>query len=322
VRTRTPTFTSQKTQLPRHTMIMPAAVAACAGDAGINLPKARIVHESRDECQQTAWTFAGARDRPYSAGVGEASSATYTVVSCHFGDPFWITHTLNQIDALSDDRIASVVLVDQSRKSADYLTTLPRVGQVLTFPPDLDQISWMAHDHPASLNRAMAAIDFTTSHVLVLDSDCFPIDASWLDRLSNATMASDPFYGSLSHPCLMAFPAEVAPKLDFAEGIREIGIDTGRLVALQITKAGTPVTFTRPAVAFSGYRGHFYLDRSVYHHGSASFMAADDERLTRQVSPQREMRYRSYIEAGQFELPRREWLSLKWDGLKRRLARR
>ena len=83
------------------------------------------------------------------------------------------------------------------------------------------------------------------------------------------------------------------------------------------------MTFARPEVAFSGYRGHFYLDRSVYHHGSASFIAAEDERLTRQViSLQREMRYRSDIEAGQFELPRREWLSLKRDGLKRRLARR
>lgn len=168
----------------------------------------------------------------------------------------------------------------------------------------------------------MSAIDFSTSHVLVMDSDCFPVDASWLDRLSNATMASDPFHGSLSHPCLMAFPAELAPRVDFADGIREIGIDTGRLVGLQIAKTGTKVTFARSEVAFRGYRCHFYLDRSVYHHGSASFIAADDERLTRQVSPQREMRYRSYIEAGQFELPRREWLSLKRDGAKRRLKSR
>jgi len=254
--------------------------------------------------------------------VNAVNPPSYTLVSCHFGDPFWITHMLKQVDALSDERIARVVLVDQSRESGALLATLPRVSEVLAFPPDLDQIEMMAHDHPASLNRAMSAIDFSTSHVLVMDSDCFPVDASWLDRLSHATMASDPFYGSLSHPCLMAFPAELAPRVDFADGIREIGIDTGRLVGLQIAKTGTKVTFARPEVAFSGYRGHFYLDRSVYHHGSASFIAAEDERLTRQVSPQREMRYRSYIEAGQFELPRREWLSLKRDGAKRRLKSR
>ena len=133
-------------------------------------------------------------------------------------------------------------------------------------------------------------------------------------------MASDPFYGSLSHPCLMAFPIGLAPQLNFAEGIREVGIDTGRLVALQIAKSGTPVTFARPQVAFGGYRGHFYLDRSVYHHGSASFVSAVDQRLTRQVSLHREVRYRRYVAEGRFELPRREWFSLKLDGAKRRFG--
>ena len=59
--------------------------------------------------------------------MNAVSPPSYTLVSCHFGDPFWITHMLKQVDALSDERIARVVLVDQSRESGALLATLPRV---------------------------------------------------------------------------------------------------------------------------------------------------------------------------------------------------
>jgi hypothetical protein len=232
-------------------------------------------------------------------GVADRS---YTVVTCHFGDPFWITHSLSQLDRCSDGRVASIVVVDQTRSSAAFLTRLPRVSRVLAFPVDQGEVDFLGHDHAASLNRALRSIEFSTSHVLVMDSDCFPIDASWLDRLGDVTVAGDPQKLGLSHPCLMAFPREFAGAIDCAEGLREVFIDTGRLVALQLARAGAAVAFTRPRRAFRGLRGDFYLDGAVYHHGSASFISSGDDRLRRQVSAEAEEFYRRLVVQGRHDL--------------------
>ena len=53
---------------------------------------------------------------------------SYTVVTCDFGDPFWITHSLSQLDRCSDGRVASIVVVDQTRSSAAVLARLPRLN--------------------------------------------------------------------------------------------------------------------------------------------------------------------------------------------------
>lgn len=233
-----------------------------------------------------------------------AAVRDFTVLTCHFGDPFWIRHCLTQVDRLSDGRVAEVVVVDQDRGRAAELRELPRVGQVLDFPADEQQVAILGHDHPAALNAALGQIDIRTSHVIILDSDCFPVSDTWLDRLSEVTVAADPAKWGLSHPCLMAFPAAVARNLDFADGLLEVGIDTGRLVGLQLARRGYEPHFTRPEGAFRGKRGTFYLDRSVYHHGSGSFISSADSRLHSTVDPVSEAWYRTQVQRGSFELGR------------------
>lgn len=246
----------------------------------------------------------------------------FTLITCHFGDPFWITNTLNHVDEYSDARLAQVIIIDQDRTSAPWLSKLPRLSHVIDFPVDEDQIEILGHDHPASLNRALRSIEIRTSHILILDSDCFPIGPGWLNELSNVTMASDPHYRSLSHPCLMSFPAEARVFVDFAQGIREIGIDTGRLVALQLAQSGFPVTFTHPTPAFRGYRGHFYLDGAVYHHGSASFSQSSDERVKRQVNLERELIFKNHVQRGEFDFSRGKFALMRARGALRRLQAR
>ncbi|MSW94447.1 MAG: hypothetical protein F2806_05880 [Actinobacteria bacterium] len=246
---------------------------------------------------------------------------TYTVVTCHFGDTFWIEHMLKQIDALSGPEIVDVIVVDQSRLTSTFLQGLPRVSEVISFPLDEDQAAILGHDHPSSLNRALRQINFRTSHVLVMDSDCFPIDGSWISHLQNVTLASDPSYGSLSHPCLMCFPVSCAASLDFSQGISTIGIDTGRLVALQISQLGLPINWAKPTVANHGYRGHYYLEGSTYHHGSASFVSSSDPRLTRQVDARREQSYKKKIAAGNYHFSLLDLLGYKLAGLRRKITR-
>ena len=173
-------------------------------------------------------------------------------------------------------------MVDQSRESEDFLSHLGGVTAVLEFPPDLEQIALGGHDHPASLDRALKAYNFTTSHVVIFDSDAFPVEKSWLDYLDDVTLAELPGSdGELSHPSFMSFPVRALPFVDFSEGflsrfddMSRRTFDTGRMVAKQLRDAGFQVTVTRAAPAFSGFRGDFYVQGLVYHHGHASHTSA------------------------------------------------
>lgn len=233
---------------------------------------------------------------------------SYTVVTCHFGDRFWIEHAVSKLDALSDARLREIIVVDQSRASESQLGRLPRVSRVLTFPVDEREVEILGHDHPAALNRAVRSVQFSTSHVIVLDSDCFPIVRSWLDRLADVTVAADPAKWGLTHPCFLVFPVEYALCLDFAEGLHEVEIDTGRLVGLQLARAGADVIFTRAKSAFRGYRGALYLDGAIYHHGHGSFIDHPDARVGRQVAREDEEFFRKRVARQRYDLTSWEYL--------------
>ena len=230
---------------------------------------------------------------------------SYTLITCHFGDPFWIRNLLSSIQLTDESAIRSVVNVDQSRSSSDVLRALdPRVS-VRSFAPNLSQVKALGHDHPHALNEARASLQPGTSHILVMDSDCFPIRRDWLRLLEPADvlLARDPAKFGLSHPCFMKFPTRESLKIDFSEGTLDVGIDTGRLVGLQLARQGLNVQFVEPSPAFGGRRGHFYLAAGVYHHGSASFISSSDPRLHGQVSQRWEGAYQAAIQRGRFRLP-------------------
>lgn len=248
---------------------------------------------------------------------GDVAGPTFTVVTCHFGDPFWIEQLTASIDrSTTTTRVPEIVVVNQDRDpaTARRLAVLPRVGRVLEYPPHHAQMATLGHDHPQALNRAVRE-SFTTSHVLVMDSDALPIGEEWLDRLSveladgTCVFARDPSKWGLSHPCLMVLPVNVVGETDFADGCEELGIDTGRLVALQVSKAGRPVMMLQPARGFGGHHGFTYLGGSVYHHCSGSFGSSSDPRLTDQVVAADEEYFRRRIMEGRFHLSRREqWM--------------
>ena len=244
-----------------------------------------------------------------------------SVVTCHFGDPFWLRLALSRLDEFSDSRIKGVYVVDQDRSgNSDWIWRLPRVEKVIEFPRDVEQEKYFGCDHPASLNRALASLhsDFGTSHVMILDSDCFPISDGWLDRVSDVTLATEPAYTSLSHPCFMVLPTDASRLIDFSEGIAELGIDAGRLVASQLLKSGVQVVLTKPRPAFKGYQGHLYLDGLIYHHGHGSFLSSPDGRLNHQVNVYRDAIFRNHIQRNEFNLTEMEVAKLR---VHKRLAR-
>ena len=232
---------------------------------------------------------------------------TYTVVSCHYGDLFWIQHMLTQVQALSGGAVTGAVIVDQSRNAAMELQALPLVTEVLTFEPDVAQIAVEGHDHPAALDRALQQGTFTTSHIIVMDSDAFPVRPDWIGKLDDISLALVPGKANLTHPCLMVFPVRLKDHVDFSEGYlerrdRKSAPDTGRRVGKQLLARGEKVTLLPHTPAFNGYRGSFYLNGSYYHHGHGSFVSGDHAQYKGFVSLASEKLYRRRVLQHRFAL--------------------
>ena len=237
---------------------------------------------------------------------------TYTLVIAHFGSTFWVRHTLEQVDRLGGPQIKAVVIIDQNRDGGDELVGLPGSPTVIQFPQNHALIEAAGHDHPYALNRAIRETKFTSSHVMIMDSDCFPVDDSWLgilDQHDRPHLAMDPRGGGLTHPCFMVFPVDSVGFLDFQQGLISRGIDSGRLVGRQLAEARLKPLFLRPTLAAWG-KGHYYLERSVYHHGSGSFFSSNDHRLLKQANEDEDVIYRGAISEGRFSLTLVEKLQL------------
>lgn len=227
---------------------------------------------------------------------------SYTLVTAQFGDLYWIKTLLSHVDRYSDHRVERVVILNQDRYPRPELVQLPRVSDVLEFPLDDEQFGLLGHDHPASIDRALAHLDFDTSHVMVIDSDCFPIRAGWLDQIADVTLAGDPAKWGLTHPCFMVFPVDAIANISFSEGLQEVGLDTGRLIGLQLAQAGRRVVVDPATRSFNGFAGWTYLDGAIYHHGSGSFASTSSPWMKAQVDPRIELWLRSRINRDQYNL--------------------
>jgi hypothetical protein len=235
---------------------------------------------------------------------------TYTVVTCAFGDPFWERVLIARLKVQDPARLVEIVLVDQNRH-ADPKTGLGERVRVVSFEPDDEHLRMLGHDHGASLNKALQ-LGIRTSHIIILDTDCIPVDATFLDiidSIDSPILAADPLKSGLTHPCFMVLPTGCLTYVDFSEGLLELGVDTGRLVGLQLLKSGwNPVVMGATSAAWG--RGHLYLENTLYHHGSGSMGSSTDHRLKRQVSAWSENYFRKRILEGDWQPRFRDRLML------------
>ncbi|MGX8011145.1 hypothetical protein ACVDG8_020365 [Mesorhizobium sp. ORM8.1] len=231
---------------------------------------------------------------------------SFTLISAHFGDLFWIEQMAAHVASMSrPGSIEAMRIVDQDRRPevARRLAALPGHPEVLSFPEDGAQIALLGHDHPAALNRCMQ-LDYATTHVIVLDSDCFPITADWIDRIDtiladhDAIVARDSSKYGLSHPCFMVLPVPLLSKLNFSEA----GADTGRLIGLQLGRLDCTLGWDTPTPAFRGRRGQYHLDGALYHHTKASFVTSNQRKLHSQVNARVERFFRNKVEREDFAL--------------------
>lgn len=223
---------------------------------------------------------------------------------------FWIEQLTAAVSRYTNERdVPAIVVVDQSRSpsAAAHLARLPRVTRVVSYEPDQAQFAALGHDHPSSLDRVCRE-EHSTSHVIVMDSDAIPVRADWLDRVqavlaeADCCGAADRAKYGLTHPCLAVMPVSTARASNFSEGVVEVGLDTGRLVALRWAQAGLRVHILRGTRAFAGLKGELFLDGSLYHHGSGSFGGSDDVRLLARFDAWEDGFFRARAMSGQFDL--------------------
>ena len=214
---------------------------------------------------------------------------TYTVISCHFGDPFWILQSLKRIN--DSAQIVNYLISDQREWKSGInelsqlnppleKTLLPQNSVVREVSPH--EINHASLHHGQSINLLIQSERIQSSHIILIDSDCFPISKNWMPALDqllvdfDAVIASDPNAPTLSHPCFMAIPVNALSKLDFLKGTKDFWIDCGRLIGIQLIDAGFSVKLLAARKAFGGSFGDLYMDDSILHMGSMSFAARPD----------------------------------------------
>jgi hypothetical protein len=214
------------------------------------------------------------------------------LLTTHFGDPFWVQLLLRRArSAFPDLTDADIFVIDQDRtnRSAERLRAALGPVHILRYPCSEPHFETTGHDHAHVLNLAVREID---ADVLVLfDSDAHPVRPRVGARIGellaefDALLAANSQEGTFSHPSFMAFGPRVNRDCLFFDADQvERRVDTGRKIYEQLRSLGLHASLLRPTSAFDGLWGTFYLERSVYHHGSGSFEATGDPRFLRQVA--------------------------------------
>jgi hypothetical protein len=211
-------------------------------------------------------------------------------ITTHFYDFDWTGLLIRQLLATTPAaRIHEILIIDQDREetSRERLAGLAPGVRVVQYPKSERHFEWTRHDHAAVLNAAVR--EAHGELICLFDSDAHPISAEWLGRCDtlltshHAIMAQTEEEPSYSHPCFMLLQRRhAALGLAFDEGLFENCIDTGRLIARQLRRAGERVFMAAPRRAFGGRCGSLLLD-SIYHHGKGSFAGVSDPLLRSQT---------------------------------------
>ncbi len=201
-------------------------------------------------------------------------SPTYTVVIAHFGDVFWIQKTIDKSGLANHQAVKRIYIIDQNygdQQLRKWAREYDKI-QLREFP---QKGTGNAH-HAGALNQFIINEFITSSHLIVMDSDLIAQDPYWLDKISSllkehdACIALDPISDYLSHPCFMALPKPALAKLDFMEGMKNLRVDTGRLIGVQLDSLGLSISLLKPTPGFGGQLGYNYLDGSLFHVTSIS----------------------------------------------------
>lgn len=211
-------------------------------------------------------------------------SPSITVISAHFGDPSWVKYSLNTL-CQNSELVTHAIISDQKQIHADELDSYPALSfdaqvklkfkNISVISVDPHQVNHSSLHHGQSLNL-LIKLKIETSHVLILDSDCFPLDNKWEQQLIfdlqnfDVIVACDRQSNYLSHPCFMILPVKILPQLNFLEYSEDYWVDTGRLIGIRCLDIGLRVKMLYPQPSQLNF-GDIYVPYNFFHVGSSSF---------------------------------------------------
>jgi len=198
----------------------------------------------------------------------------FTAVLSHYGDPFWVKEAITKGNLIHERSVKKIVVIDQNRGDLnlqDFVSRNKKIESV-EFPINGSGNA----DHASSLNSIFMQFSFSTTHVLIMDSDLLAQGDQWLVLLEeiltrkDACLALDPASDYLTHPCFMVIPSAVCKSLNFEEGMKSLRVDTGRTIGIQLNNLGVSIELLRPKKSYGGKMGFSYLQSSLYHVTSVS----------------------------------------------------
>lgn len=249
-------------------------------------------------------------------------------VTAHFFDFNWTKNWIDRIRTFTDyDLIREFLIVNQDRNIASQkkLEKLDPKVKVVEYPVNQELFERQGHDHAHVLNLAIG--EAQGEFICVLDTDCHPISPQWIQTCETILLEKDAITAVdyyqlknnsklLSHPCFMLLQQKVIPnQLDFAEGLFDENIDTGRLIGRQLEQAGCRVYYAVPVKAFRSYWGFIYIN-SFYHHERGSY-SGGDQRLKKQNDWRQNFFKRIVISGKRYDFNKFEYLFYRYYYLNR-----
>lgn len=208
---------------------------------------------------------------------------TFSVLLTHYGDPYWIKEAISSAKLLDLELINEVFIIDNNHGDIDLIewaSQHPKL-KMLEYP---SLGSGNAH-HANALNSFLREGLVNDSHLIIMDSDLLVQSNDWFEVVleilesSESCLALDPISDYLTHPCFMVIPMKALSSLDFMEGMKNLKIDTGRTIGLQLSNLGISTHLLKPKPGYGGKLGFTYLDGKLFHVTSISIRQQPSRRV-------------------------------------------
>lgn len=192
----------------------------------------------------------------------------FSVIITHYGDPFWALNAIKSLGLQRSD-FAIFILDNQGNfpKSQDYQVV--DTHKIVTGSDSLQ--------HGNALNWMLRNTNFQSRFIMVLDSDVMTFgNSNWFPAIIEilkryeAIVALREGSRFLSHSCFAVFPVRLAIKVDYTEGLKEFGFDTGTLVGLQLKRESIEVAKVTASRFKNSPIGYSYSEINLIHLTSSS----------------------------------------------------
>lgn len=191
------------------------------------------------------------------------------ILSAHYGDDFYIKKLISNLYEVGILPLYKLWIIDNTFK----LDLSDPACEIIRFENKLEA----NQQHAYSLNQAIDFLNLRkVKKLLLLDSDIIlSTNRNWLNWLNIVTKDYDAVVamqeGSkvLSHPCFMFFGNIDLRILNFLDGNKSFGFDTGRLVGYQLAKEYKVQKLLAVKPKWLPF-GYFYSENTIFHLTSAS----------------------------------------------------